>query len=167
VTVDGLQLDARYPAQPPALALIRRDVVDAARGCGAGADTLWQIKLAVSEAATNAVLHAYRDGLAGDVHVLLERIDDHLDISIRDSGVGISPRSDSPGAGLGLVLMARVSDRCVISGAAGRGTDVLLCFDLAARPIDAAEKRPYRAAGADLRPQRVRELEDLQAFAGA
>ena len=134
MTLDGLQLDARYPAQPPALALIRRDVVDAARGCGAGADTLWQIKLAVSEAATNAVLHAYRDGLAGDVHVLLERIDDHLDVSIRDSGVGISPRSDSPGAGLGLVLMARVSDRCVISGAAGHGTDVLLCFDLAARP---------------------------------
>ncbi len=131
-TIDQeLQLDAVYPAQPPAVSRIRRDVCEAARSCGVSDSSLPQIQLAVSEAATNVVLHAYRDRLApGDVHVLLKQLDGCVDVNIRDDGVGMSPRADSPGAGLGLGLMAHAADRCVITSAPGEGTDVLLRFAL-------------------------------------
>ena len=130
-TQEAVQLDAVYPARSPAIGRIRHDVIAAAKSCGAPESTLPQIKLAVSEAATNVVLHAYRDGLpTGDVRVLLRHVDGCLDVSIRDDGVGMSPRNDSPGAGFGLGLMAHAADRCVITSTPGAGTDVLLRFAL-------------------------------------
>ncbi len=130
-TKDASRLDAVYPAQPPALARIRHDVIDAATSCGAPDSTLPQVRLAVSEAATNVVLHAYRDGCGPRfVHVRVDRVERFLDVGIRDDGVGMSVRSDSSGAGFGLTLMAQASDRCTITSRPGRGTNVLLRFAL-------------------------------------
>jgi serine/threonine-protein kinase RsbW/stage II sporulation protein AB (anti-sigma F factor) len=122
-------LDTVYPALPPRVAEIRRDVANVATGFGADETTLLQISLAVSEAATNAVLHAYRDGaVSGDVRVLVQHDDDHIDVSICDSGIGMSPRADSPGMGLGLCLMAHEADRFEIKTSAAGGTEILLRF---------------------------------------
>lgn len=132
-TDTGMTLDAVYPAQAPHIAEIRRDVTDVATGCGADATALLQINLAVSEAATNAILHAYRDRTRlGDVHVLVQCEDDFLDVSICDHGVGMSPRADSPGMGLGLCLMAHESHSCEIRTAPDGGTEVVLRFRLGA-----------------------------------
>src|SRR5918997_2718853 len=71
-------LDATFPAQPSQVPAIRRAVAEIARQRGAPPHTLVQIKLAVSEAATNAVQHAYRDGAtprAGDVRVVVHAKD--------------------------------------------------------------------------------------------
>ena len=133
----GTALDAFYPAQPPRIAEIRRDVTDVATGFGADETALLQINLAVSEAATNAILHAYRDGVpAGDVHVLVQHADDFLDVSICDHGVGMSPRRDSPGMGLGLCLMAHESHSCEIRAVPDGGTEVVLRFRLDAATHD-------------------------------
>jgi anti-sigma regulatory factor (Ser/Thr protein kinase) len=133
-TRTGAALDAVYPAQPTRVAEIRRDVVTAATGCGADATALLQIDLAVSEAATNAVLHAYRDrSRPGDVHVLVEHIDHLIDVSISDDGVGMSPRADSPGLGLGLCLMAHETDAFKIRTSPRGGTEIVLRFHLDAR----------------------------------
>jgi serine/threonine-protein kinase RsbW len=130
-TREAVELEAVYPAQPPAIGRVRHDGVEAARSCGASESALPQIQLAVSEAATNVVLHAYRDGLPrGEMRVVLRQVDDCIDVSIRDDGVGMSPRGDSPGAGFGLGLMAHAADRCVITSEPGEGTDVLLRFEL-------------------------------------
>lgn len=124
-------LDATYPAQPIRIAQIRRDVTNAATCLGADEAALLRINLAVSEAATNAVLHAYRDRpAAGDVRVLVEHEDHRLDVSIRDSGVGMSPRPDSPGLGLGLGLMAHEATNCEIRTVPEGGTEVVLRFAL-------------------------------------
>lgn len=124
-------LDAVYPARPRRVAQIRRDVNDIASGVGADEATLLQIGLAVSEAATNAVLHAYRGGLAaGDVRVLVAHRDDFLDVSISDDGVGMSPRADSPGMGLGLSLIAHEAHSFEIRTPADGGTEVVLRFAL-------------------------------------
>ncbi len=128
---DEPQCDAVYPARPTALARMRHDVIDAAARCGAPDATLTQIGLAVSEAASNVVLHAYRDGCGGgDVRVRVERVERFLDVSVRDSGIGMSVRTDSPGAGFGLSLMAHATTRCGITSRPGRGTTVLLRFAL-------------------------------------
>lgn len=127
-------LDASYPAQPSQVAAIRRAVADVARERGAGSSTIVQINLAVSEAATNAVLHAYRDGAAardGDVRVVVRAHDKScLDVRVRDRGVGPRPRPDSPGLGLGLGLMAHDADQFEIRALPEGGTEVVLRFDL-------------------------------------
>lgn len=128
------ELDASYPAQPSQIRAIRRAVADIARNRGAGPSKVVQITLAVSEAASNAVLHAYRDGPSAaerDVRVVVLAQDEScLDVRIRDCGVGPSPRPDSPGLGLGLGLMAHETDRFEIRTAAGGGTEVVLRFEL-------------------------------------
>src|SRR3954462_4477733 len=109
----GPALDAVYPAQPTRVAEIRRDVANIAAIFGADETALLRITLAVSEAATNAILHAYRgDVVEGAVRVLFSPADEFLDVSIRDEGIGMSPRTDSPGLGLGLGLMAHEAYHC-------------------------------------------------------
>ncbi len=127
----GQVFDALYAAQPAQIAQIRSEVVSVAAGCGADESTLAKIKLAVSEAATNVVLHAYRhDPGAGDVRVSIELAENCLNVGVRDSGIGMSPRADSPGAGLGLSLMANLADRCAINTAPQGGTEVILRFEV-------------------------------------
>ena len=128
----GAVLEAVYPAQPTHVARIRRDVADIASVFGAGEAALLRINLAVSEAATNVVLHAYRDGLcAGDVRVLVQHDDDTLDVSICDDGIGMSARTDSPGLGLGLGLIAHETSHCEITSRPNGGTQVSMRFALA------------------------------------
>ena len=128
-------LDATVPAQPAQVPAIRRAVAEIAREWGAGQQTIVQIKLAVSEAATNAVLHAYRDGAnlpgAGDVRVVVRATrESGLDIRVRDHGVGPLPRCDSPGLGLGIGLMAHDADSFELRAIPGGGTEVVLRFAL-------------------------------------
>ena len=126
-------LDIRCPAVAAQLPAIRRAVAEAARDFGAGEDVLLQINLAVSEAATNAVQHAYRDRAAadaGDVRVVVRYIDGYLVVHIHDDGMGLTPRSDSPGLGLGLCLMAHETDRFEILKTPEGGTEVVLHFRL-------------------------------------
>ena len=70
----------------------------------------------MSEAVTNAVIHAYRDReRPGDVHVSACLDHDGVQISIADDGLGLRPRADSPGVGLGMPLIADLADRVEIS----------------------------------------------------
>src|SRR3982751_541637 len=142
-------LDASYPAQPPQVAAIRRAVGAVARQAGADTETLIRVELAVSEAATNVVLHAYRPPTSpGPIHVRAGVEHGTLAVSIRDDGCGMAPRPDSPGMGLGLSLMASESDRIEVRSVAGGGTDVQLGFELRARsmpPPPIAVAAPARA----------------------
>lgn len=131
ITVAGFE--AVYPAQPAHVADIRREVIDAARRCGAVESTVAKIRLGVSEAASNAIVHAYRDGAAvGDIHICVTVTQAHawLCVSVRDWGVGMSPRLDSPGAGLGLSMMATVAESCEIRSPADGGTEIIMRFEL-------------------------------------
>ena len=127
-------LDVAYPAQASQVPAIRRAVRAIARDLGAGEDVLLQVNLAVTEAATNAIQHAYRDraaDAAGDVRVLVHgQPGATLVVSVRDSGMGLSPRPDSPGLGLGLCLMAHETDRFEVRKAPDGGTEVMLHFRL-------------------------------------
>jgi serine/threonine-protein kinase RsbW/stage II sporulation protein AB (anti-sigma F factor) len=136
-TVSGL--DASYPAQPPTVGAVRHAVTVVALHSGADDEALMRINLAVSEAVTNAVVHAYRDGRAPeDVHVVASCADGMLDVSIRDTGVGMSPRPDSPGLGLGVGLMHHEAHHCSIRRPPEGGTNVALRFALRADPLDDA-----------------------------
>ncbi len=92
---------------------------------------LSDLALAVTEAATNAVLHAYRDREEpGAVIIDAERFADHVRVSVRDEGSGLAPRVDSPGLGLGLGLIAQVADSADVRAPESGGTEVVMRFNL-------------------------------------
>jgi stage II sporulation protein AB (anti-sigma F factor) len=93
---------------------------------------LGDIALAVTEATTNAVLHAYRDAdAAGAVMIEAQRLDEFLCLYVRDEGSGPAPRVDSPGLGLGLGLIAQVSDGSDVRSPETGGTEIVMRFNLA------------------------------------
>ena len=63
------------------------------------------IAIAVSEALTNVVVHAYRDTGGGTMRISATMLVDVLLVVVSDDGLGMSPRDDSPGMGMGLLLI--------------------------------------------------------------
>ncbi|HXS45607.1 MAG TPA: ATP-binding protein [Solirubrobacteraceae bacterium] len=103
-------------ATPDAVAVARHAVAAFACDHGASARRASDIALAVSEACTNAVVHAYLDhDEPGTVEVDASRREGSLAVRVADHGRGLRPRPDSPGPGLGLPLIHVLSDECVLA----------------------------------------------------
>jgi anti-sigma regulatory factor (Ser/Thr protein kinase) len=121
-------LARRFPAQADQVRLARREVEAYAREHGAVDPN--GIALAVSEAVTNAVIHAYVDeARPGDVQVVAERHEGNgLEIHVCDDGRGMMPRSDSPGLGVGLPLVAKLAQRFRVESRPTGGTAVSMVF---------------------------------------
>ncbi len=106
------RLQERLPAQPESIAPLRRAVVAYAGTNGASERQREDIALAVSEALSNAVLHAYVDHeVAGDVIVDAQIDERVLEVVVEDDGGGMTPRTDSPGLGIGLALIGRLTEQ--------------------------------------------------------
>ena len=121
------------PATADSVGRLRRTVAEFARGHGASARALESVNLAVSEALTNVVVHAYRDAAEpGPLLVVVAVRDRVLIVTVADEGCGMTPRSDSPGLGLGMGVMARVADTFEISPRPARpGVVLRMAFALA------------------------------------
>jgi anti-sigma regulatory factor (Ser/Thr protein kinase) len=92
-----------------------------------GADEL-DVKIAISEAVGNVVVHAYRDGMPRGGLELEGAIEDgKLVIAVTDHGVGMAPNPNSPGLGFGLPLIGNVTDDLHVE-ANGHGTKVSMTF---------------------------------------
>jgi stage II sporulation protein AB (anti-sigma F factor) len=120
------QLEATFPGTPPGVGELRRAVAALARRCGLAGREVDAVRLAASEAASNAVLHAYRNR-TGTLRLQATVEDRELHLVIADQGDGLEPRTDSPGLGLGLPIMAQVSRRFEIVSGPG-GTEIHLVF---------------------------------------
>lgn len=115
------------------MALLRNNVREYALGSGLDDDRVADLALAVSEIVANAVVHAYRDGGDGIITVHAETASDGaVRVKIADDGMGLSPRTDSPGAGLGLVIAGNIADRMEIDRPKAGGTTVRMTFATAA-----------------------------------
>jgi serine/threonine-protein kinase RsbW len=119
-------------ATPESVGDVRHLLVACAARLGASEDVRARLALAVSEAMSNVVMHAYREAEEpGAVHVAAADGDERLRILIRDHGLGLVPRADSPGLGFGLGLMAQTADDFSIRTApVGAGVEVRLEFAL-------------------------------------
>ena len=130
--VDKLQ--QTYPATPESVVRARRTLDAFARAAGIREDRLDDLRLAGSEALTNAVQHAYRhDTEAGTVTLTAFRTDEELWVLVSDQGCGLTPRDDSPGLGLGLGLIMQVADSFEVSHDLGRGTEIRMSFPVSPR----------------------------------
>lgn len=89
------------------------------------------IAMCVTEAITNAVVHAYRHHeRLGRIEMEAELDGHSLCVRVRDHGHGLKPRLDSPGLGLGLLLIAQLSARSEIISPKRGGTEISMHFDV-------------------------------------
>ncbi len=99
-------------------------------------DEVNDIKTAVSEAVTNAIVHAYPDTI-GKVSMKLRLYEDNvLELVVRDWGVGITdveqartPMFSTGGeerAGMGFTIMESFMDNLRVRSAPGKGTTVTM-----------------------------------------
>lgn len=86
------------------------------------------IRLAVTEAFTNVVRHAYDGGGGGNVEIKVNPAPRHLYVTVTDAGRGMKPNPDSEGAGLGIPLIAALSERFEILQPAGGGSVLHITF---------------------------------------
>jgi anti-anti-sigma factor len=125
------RFSAIYPAEPAAVSELRHAISDYAREAGAGDELISALGLAVSEAATNAVVHAYVGAPSpGTLDIEAGIEDDHLWVSVADKGRGMKPRPDSPGLGLGLPLIAQMTSGFEVREGGAGGTEVFMRFGL-------------------------------------
>jgi anti-sigma regulatory factor (Ser/Thr protein kinase) len=110
---------------------IRRAIMASADALGMPEALQADIALAVSEACANTVIHAYVDAASpGPLLVESYRENREFVVVVSDEGSGIVPRADSPGLGLGLALIARLTSRMEIARNTPSGSRMLMAFPL-------------------------------------
>jgi PAS domain S-box-containing protein len=117
------------PAEPGTVGAIRNGVRAFAREHGASDRVLIDLALAVTEAVTNSVVHAFIDRDPGIVRTHIQTGPDELVVVVTDNGRGMQPRADSPGLGLGLPTIASLTSAMDMHTAPGGGTVVAMTFD--------------------------------------
>jgi anti-sigma regulatory factor (Ser/Thr protein kinase) len=120
-------LELVLPARPENVAVVRH----ALGGFGDAYDipdqALADIKLALTAACTNVVVHAYPDG-DGPLGVSAWMADERLTVVVHDEGRGMLPRPDSPGLGLGLPLIATLAESLELGTGSDERTEVRMTF---------------------------------------
>jgi len=118
------------PAAPASVRRARRVAVEVARECGLSRAGCADVALAVSEACSNVVLHAYRGKghRFPELTVEVWAVDGGVRVIVADRGEGMRPNPDSPGLGLGLAVIARVADTCEVHSARPTGTELRMTF---------------------------------------
>ena len=128
-------------AIPEQVSIARRAVTGLAIAAGLDEELRGSVALAVSEACSNVVLHAYAGTEPGELHVHAEAAAGRLTVVVGDRGKGMCPRSDSPGIGLGLPLMASLCSTLEVRERKGGGTEICMVFTSAAVDAGAAWAR--------------------------
>jgi serine/threonine-protein kinase RsbW len=116
-------------AEVGAVPVLRSVACAFAEDSGVQEPALGALRLALSEAITNGVQHGYREpGASGAVTVAVDVHDDWLRVVVYDEGSGFAPRLDSPGLGVGLPILAEVTDTLEIVRGDPVGTEVRMTF---------------------------------------
>jgi anti-sigma regulatory factor (Ser/Thr protein kinase) len=115
------------PARAENVAVVRHAFGGLGEALAVSEQLLSDIKLAVTEACTNVVIHAYPDG-EGPMEVHAALGEEELSIVVRDRGRGVMPRADSPGLGLGLPLIATLTESLELGTGDDDATEVRMTF---------------------------------------
>lgn len=148
-----------YPAIPRSVGDARTWAGEVAARAGVSPEGVESIRLAVSEAVTNAVLHAYREN-PGEVQLTLAVAEEEFWVLVADDGLGHQSTPTSPGLGWGLALIAEACQDFMITERSGGGTELRMGFPLTGRPRATSTGAPRvclakpRSGGRAARPRR-------------
>jgi anti-sigma regulatory factor (Ser/Thr protein kinase) len=134
-----------FAASPAAVGPVRAQVAQLAAAAGAEPARVDEIRLAVSEAITNAVVHGCHGG-PGRITVQASVSRGQLWVTVADDGAALRAGPDRPGLGLGLGLISGLSDDFSILARASGGTEVRIRFELELIRDDHARVSPVADA---------------------
>ena len=122
----GRTVRLTIPAKPEYITLSRLALTGLSRVRPLTEDVLADLKLALTEACSNSVRHAYDDG-EGHVEISFELRDDRLVVEVADDGAGFEPEGagrklggdELAEGGLGIAIIRSIADEVEIGGGAG------------------------------------------------
>jgi anti-sigma regulatory factor (Ser/Thr protein kinase) len=137
---------AQYPSERASVAAMRGEVTAIATRRGLTGAALSDVTLAISEAATNAVLHgSQRPGAVVGMFVGFER--NRMQVLITDDGHGMGTSPEPSDKGYGLRIIHTVTKGEVVFVSSDQGTSVQMDFACPARGQYASlvrRRRPVR-----------------------
>jgi serine/threonine-protein kinase RsbW len=122
---DALTVRLTIPARPEYITLCRLALTGIGRLRELSDELLADLKLALTEAASNSVRHAYADAAAGVVEISYELHPDRLVIEVTDEGEGFDPLvadghpDDLSEGGLGIAIIRAIADKFEIGAQPG------------------------------------------------
>jgi serine/threonine-protein kinase RsbW len=119
-------ISLRIPAKPEYITLCRLALTGIAQVRSIGDDVMADLKLALTEAVSNSVRHAYGPDGGGHVDVVYELRPDAIGIEVVDDGAGFDP-DEAPSfegeelseGGLGIAIIRSIADEFEIQSSPG------------------------------------------------
>jgi serine/threonine-protein kinase RsbW len=120
------------PARARNIAVVRRALEAVAEELALPRRLVEDMRLAVTEACTNVVRHAYNGAEADEQNAMRVELRPQprgMLVVVEDRGRGLGPSPDAGGPGLGLPLIAALTEELQVShGPGGRGSRVAMSF---------------------------------------
>jgi anti-sigma regulatory factor (Ser/Thr protein kinase) len=127
--IAGLESDIRLslPARAENVAVVRHVLSALAEALALPQPVVEDMRLAVTEACTNVIRHAYDDRI-GTVDVAIRPNGESLVVVVADAGRGMGPSPDKRGPGLGLPLIEALTDSFSIDPSPAAGSRLVMSF---------------------------------------
>jgi serine/threonine-protein kinase RsbW len=129
MSAEGRSVSLTIPARPEYISLGRLALTGIAGLRPLSDETLHDLKLALTEACTNSVRHAYHDGGEGKVEIVYELEPDRLAVEVGDDGPGFEPGAvlangerELAEGGLGIAIIRALADEVEIGDRRGGGS---------------------------------------------
>jgi serine/threonine-protein kinase RsbW len=129
MSADSRSVRLTIPARPEYITLGRLALTAIAGLRPVSDETLHDLKLALTEACTNSVKHAYAEGGEGIVDIVYELQPDRLAVEVGDAGAGFELRDPNGSngdelseGGLGIEIIRAVTDEVEIEAREGGGS---------------------------------------------
>jgi len=127
-------MELSLPARAENIALVRHAFGALGEALAVDEQLLSDMRLAITEACSNVVVHAYAGRDPGPLEIDATLHEDELTVVVRDDGPGIAPHPGSPGLGLGLPLIASLSESVELGRNEHERTEVRMTFSLSSAP---------------------------------
>lgn len=125
------ELQLALPARAENVIVVRQAVSGLGEALELNERRVEDLKVVITEACNNVVMHAY-DGEPGPLVVSAISSSEEVEVTIADHGRGFQPQAATgeSSLGLGLPLIASLSDSFEIRGGGGEGTRIKVRFKL-------------------------------------
>ena len=129
------EIKLTLPPKPEYVSLARLTIASVANTMGFSIGDVEDLKVAISEACTNALSHSQNKQESYDLSYLIG--DQHLEFTVSDRGMGFEPDAITPPhldgqqiGGFGLFIIKSLMDRVEIVSKKGSGTSITMIKNL-------------------------------------